>query len=1797
MTVVLALIVAGGVWAQDFPLSLDAPDKAEPPKPAVTADNLDLKASGIYRGGEFQTVDDAAMRGLFGLPGVRPGGWGLSEAIRNMKDAPPAHFVVAFRKPVAVGTIQFSGSPREMKILKPGASPDPAKSDAWIAVEFDKRQSGAFSVALPVNTTTGAVMFTDENANPWSRLEMVRLFTTRLHNITPSALAYAESEYVAYSPFGPPFTHRAAIITTGAWGHWQNTGPDAKGRTPRGPVSDVSPSWFMLTWKQPQTITGFWLGDNFSELTVQYYSGPESINPRAGTDREWRLVRQDIPASAGGHFVTFAKPITTRGLRINILKTGSGAIAKLTGAHVFVDLGKTPTPPVVAQAGGDSEMAPVRAPYAYDFDGLMTVVINDKDGRRVRNLFAREEMTAGKHELAWDLKDEGGNTVELGSYEWKSIAGPRLGLRYEMTVYPNVSMNSPENPPWHTSMSGPGGWLADHTSNSGAAAGGEYVFFGAPVAESGVSMAMCDLSGKKLWAVPGFAGFTGAQFLAADKQTVFVLSDAAICGGAMHIDPTSELVWAVDIGERKVRDLARLEPSNTRKRGTTGMAAFDNKLFIAVGGLDDWFATSASPSDVDIEKCFPRYPAQRKQRYPMEIVPDPRNDFMRLFRLTGYPPGDEGLKLLETTPGKSGRRHMMLAFAKPVAVGSVILPAAMDADVKVTLSVLKPDAPYPPNPGDASQWLPFEVQPDKPWDVAVAPKGCVTRALRVTFTRGDDDLFTDAEESAGDEYAAEFSSGDDGVEFTTDKPDVELTRGAWAGRIEGLKIVARRFENVGRSAKITVNSGKIGPDGVWDAARTKPVTSRDPGVYCMTWDKPQTLRGLAIKEVDGRRVEIDVFVGDGAIDPAAAVDPAGKTGWRNVSTYTQSLRSGYMGSSNPQAQYMDGYVDFGSDIATRAVRLRVVSPILDLAGERLLRWDIARGKVDPTRCRVFGVAALTYIGGEAASAVDPLTYHRIEVLDGATGKVEKEIALRQPGPIAVNAKGELFATSGKDLVKVDVAGGNVTTLVAGDLIKPQAMAIDKAGLVYVYDAAADRKNIRVYDGAKGQMVRTIGTPGGYVAGPWDPTRLNDITGLTIDAKDQLWAVDRTYFPKRVSRWTTDGKWQQDFLGNTCYGGAGILDGYDKTRLFWGPLEFALDWKTGRSTLKNLTWVGSTLAGDVPIELNGRRYMTTRWEGGRSSQGVGIVYLYEKDHLKMAAAVGKAAEFPPLADPDLQGELMAQLAGRTMAELNFTWSDRNGDGLVQAAEVTFLPRQPNDRDFGVTAFNSDLGVQQGTIRYNVKEFLPSGVPVYEVNMFPGLRGMTLYRMDDGNFHTMGSNSNETLMTPEGKPIWTYHAEGWTTHGYAAAGPYSPGQVVAQFYLAGHGKAHAGDLGEFFVINTNMGSWNLWTADGMLASWIFNDQRNPGLRNWNMPEHDRGMKMDDVTIGQEHFNAYFTRTADNKYYAVAGHNHISVVEVLGMDKFKRLSGKLEVTPDAVNKTALWEASRQKEQLYDRTPVIECYKVKQAPRLDGDGSDFVSPPVEFGTHKNDGGLARGASLCVAWDDTNLYLFYHVAGLGPMRNSGEQWDRLFKTGAAVDLHIGVDGAADPARATPVAGDKRVLMTFTGKNAAKPTVVLYDAVVPGTPADQAWKAVSPISSVSFDRVRVLENARLALREAGDYYYSVAASIPLSDLGLKPAENMRLKLDWGVIVTDSSGNSVMRRSYWANQATSIIADVPSEARLHPDLWGWALFHEGARRDAATMTDLIGDEGKLNPMGGGSNDDPLLKDFGDELRER
>ncbi|HPD14813.1 MAG TPA: hypothetical protein PLE19_07680 [Planctomycetota bacterium] len=1795
-SVPVILCLVAGVWS----VGESGAARPEPGglfAPAFAADDVDLAACRTYNDGVPSPADPAEALAVLGL-GPRPRdsrGWSAGEPADPEKGS-TFHYLVAFKRPVALGSTWVEAG--DFCYLRPDAPlpADPAKAEQWLKPPVHPGQGHPRLVTLPPGTRTQAVLLTERRSTRRSTLRQWRFGARRLHNVTPDAVAQAESEFTQYSQLGPPHTYHAARITTGT-GSWQNTGKDQKERIPRPPVSDVDPSWFVLSWDEAQTLSGLFLRDNFEMLRIEVFRGPDTLSPVAAVENEWKRLADYAEQRAGeGRWIAF-EPLKTRGIRLVILKTNPAQIARIETLHAYVDLGEAPVP---APRQRETAPPPFQIAYTLAEDRRLTMVVNDAQGRRVRNIVARAARSKGPGAESWDLRDERGNFVAPGTYEWKAIAYPPLELRYQMTPYPNIEAHHPENSPWLNGASGPGGWLADHTPPSSSATDGDFVFLGAPCAESGVSFIACTLEGRKLWGIHSFAAWSGPRRMAAADGKVFVENQGWSASGEEGMDR----VWAVDVATQKVEELLMLSQTEKRQRGICGMAAAGGKLYMAIDAGSDWLNNAVGIGDVDIENCLPPYP--RKKQSGLDYVPDPRDDFVRLFRIKGTPAGNNGgISYLESTKGPGRQQHIVLALKRPVAIGSLVLPLPTFEDVKLKISVLKPDAPYPPDAENAKSWTVFypprtadrNPQSTMAWDVVPCPPNTITRALRFTFTKGADDEL---------EAALETTDEAKGLKLDARKGDEEKDERAWSARLEGAKLLRRRFRSLANTATVRVNSGKVAPDGSWDAERSEPVTADRPGIYVMEWPEPQRIRGIAIMEIDGKRTEIEAYDGQNA--PA---DISAGEGWTPLATYEQARRYFYWPDDkmNANARYMDGYVDFGREVTTRAIRLRVVEQWVhresDRAGCYGIRADRGGQKMDPTRCRIYGVAPLQPLGDEAPA--DPLVTRRIEVADVATKKITQEIPIEQPGPLALGPGGQLFCLSGTRVLKLDLAGGKHEAVVS-DLVKPTALAADGAGALYVFDKAPDRQVVRVYQPPAGSQAaggyryaRDLGTPGGFKVGPWDPTRFGDVSSLSIDKAGHLWAVEWQYWPKRIVQWTTDGKFLRELLGNTSYGGGGVLDPWNKRRVFYGNLEFELDWDKGATRLKNYTWPNGWEAGELPVKIGDRVYMVTRTREPASDIPVGIVYLYERDHLRRVAAVGLANYFPALRTPEILGHLGKQV----LEDFQFLWSDRNGDGEPQLAEVTFSPK----RIHGVSLFNRDLGVQAGTLRYQVKEFLPDGVPVYEEKEFPKLEPATkgwlstLYRLDNGTFFHMGNP--EAAYTPEGEMLWSYRTEGAGGHALNTAGPWHPAQVVCEFGWVGHettsrqaaeGSRQAEGLGEFVVFKTNVGSWNVWTSDGLLVGPIFRDIRDPQRVPWAMRDHARGLRLDDVTAGQEHFCGYFGRSfEDGKYYAVAGHNHVSVVEVAGLEQAQRLGGKLTVAPDDVRKAQEWEIAHAKAVARQDVKVLDCFRALNPMKLDGSLSDWdgVEPtPLMTEDAAKIQGVSHNASLRMAYDDRTLYLAYEVRGLGPMKNSGNQWDKLFKTGAAADLHLGTDPAADPARKTAVAGDLRLLMTWMGD---KPVAVLYRPVAPGARPEEKWEVVSPVWKLTFDLVKILDTVAMA-RSGGSTQYVVEAAIPLEALGLKFPKSsgtsaasgpIRLKLDWGVLATDADGTGVLGRHYWANKATSVLSDAPSEAALHPDLWGYV------RVFAHSSKGLRMTEPKDLTPAGKATDDPIKLELDEE----
>jgi len=191
--------------------------------------------------------------------------------------------------------------------------------------------------------------------------------------------------------------------------------------------------------------------------------------------------------------------------------------------------------------------------------------------------------------------------------------------------------------------------------------------------------------------------------------------------------------------------------------------------------------------------------------------------------------------------------------------------------------------------------------------------------------------------------------------------------------------------------------------------------------------------------------------------------------------------------------------------------------------------------------------------------------------------------------------------------------------------------------------------------------------------------------------------------------------------------------------------------------------------------------------------------------------------------------------------------------------------------------------------------------------------------------------------------------------------------------------------------------------------------------------------------------------------------------------------------------------------------------------------------------------ARVWASFDDANLHLRYEVQDASPWVNKGRDWTMLFKTGDSVDLQLGTDPAAPPARSQPVPGDLRLLIApFEGKDVA----VLYCHRVSG--ATDPVTFTCPWRSEKVDSVRRLDAAKITVTRDRDRY-KVEATIRLSDLGLPDPSGKTLRGDFGVIYGDPDGTVNMLRSYWSNGATGLVNDVPGEIMLSPHLWGTLKF--------------------------------------------
>jgi hypothetical protein len=774
---------------------------------------------------------------------------------------------------------------------------------------------------------------------------------------------------------------------------------------------------------------------------------------------------------------------------------------------------------------------------------------------------------------------------------------------------------------------------------------------------------------------------------------------------------------------------------------------------------------------------------------------------------------------------------------------------------------------------------------------------------------------------------------------------------------------------------------------------------------------------------------------------------------------------------------------------------------------------------------------------------------RILLLDPETGDVAKELKEMPDGMAgcAWAKDGALLVSAGAALYTVDPATGACTKRIDG-LDEPQGVAVDAAGQIYI--AQRGRKQcVAVFDAA-GNKIRDIGKPGGRPEpGRYDENAMRNPAQIAIDSRGRLWVTEETVQPKRTSVWGPDGRLALDLAGTTGYAAGGIVNPFDTARAFSERVEYRIDAAaqsfTPLSSLPDALGTGMEMICKI-ARAGGREYAQAR----STARDAGMVKIYLRlpdGAWRHVAEWGNVGQGKSIDDPGhrewnakFRGPLWDGSFGKA-----FLWVDTNDDGQAQRGEIELRDARLGRYYWG-QAMGDDLTVaeplsgQDAFLLFKPQGFTPGGAPRYRfdaaeiVRPVHGGEGMLAVGRD-GRLYL--NQSPLTGLDRTGKTLWTYPSGYVSVHGSHRAPAAAPGLLIGPSSIYGTAFVSP-EIGELFYLNGNLGQNFLFTEDGLWVQSLYRD-----CRGWfDVPaQATPGMSCDAMTAGGESFGGGFCKAADGRYYTVGGGTAAVVMEVTGLDSLRRFGLRVTVTEKDVAAARELKIARLARKTATRAHVVRA----AAKPLPSDG-DLAAWAMEQGALEIKAGSHTVGRVKGAYDDASLYIAWQVSDGSPLQNAGQDERLMFITGDGVDLMLRTDPAAKGD--APQKGDLRLLLTVKG---GKPFAVLYEAVVPGTKAEDRAAFSSPWRTVAFDRVRVVE-IPLALKPARGGY-AVTAAVPLRLLGLETLKGKTLRGDFGILASDSAGRECTARHYWANPATNNTNDVPDEAMLVPPLWGQIRF--------------------------------------------
>lgn len=814
----------------------------------------------------------------------------------------------------------------------------------------------------------------------------------------------------------------------------------------------------------------------------------------------------------------------------------------------------------------------------------------------------------------------------------------------------------------------------------------------------------------------------------------------------------------------------------------------------------------------------------------------------------------------------------------------------------------------------------------------------------------------------------------------------------------------------------------------------------------------------------------------------------------------------------------------------------------DIRSGNLVEWPDRQRAVEVDRMDVGPASDLDAFNLGGLAVLDGRLYvgsrdkKAVFVLDAASGKPVGRIALEGVRHLAAGK--ELLAATDRGVIRPRDGRLLFENRNIGGL------AVAPNGDLLVSDVKTHQ--VRRFP-PEGRELAAIGVPGGPYRGAYDPQRMVNPRGLVFGPDGRLWVTEDRWNPKRVLAWDlAKNRVAIEKFGMPHYGGDG--SGFDPENprrwiglgCFW---DVDLEKKTARPT--HVLGFGEGHLGHYEpqgyafFREAGRTFVCTRGKiallaevmpdgtlrdlaATAGTHHFAYAFNWKPPQAYIDAFYAKWPEKRKDEKPGRKGE------GRPWSQrgMGVLWVDRNGDGAAQQEEFDFC----GDRiDYGGGAW----GHLQNSLTFHMpvadpaqvrvaalrpKGMLPNGVPDYPaldealaqavpVDLTPGYKrsGVATVRDRFGRF-LFNSDPEMNAYAADGHHLWSFPNRWSDVHGSHDAPLPEPG--VMQGTMAFLGVAPFDDAADVVFLNGNHGRCFVLTSDGLYLDEAFVDVRVSYLRN-------------EYRLGGEIFGGSFARDArSGRYFVQIGHGPYRIYELAGFDTVRRISGTISVTAEQI-------AAAERQGL---RRAAARHQAKEA-----------AIPGKLGWDK-DGRFRTQVEL--AADATHLHLTWRVQDASPWVNRGRDWTKLFATGDTVDFQFGADPKADPKRREPVGGDRRLLIA---PHDGKAVAVLYDYRKPGGGGSPV-EFTSPWRGAKVDDVRRIAEAKIEVKTEADGYI-VTASLPLAELGLTLGPGAKLRADFGVTFGDASGADTNLRSYWSNQSTGLVDDIPGEAMLSPNLWG------------------------------------------------